>query len=444
MTSTASLPSLMCPQGHGPGSPGTRFCNWCGSPLVSPGVPNASAYPVPMAFASQSAPALCTACGGAGLRLNAGENVCRQCGWLRPLAPNYRLDCSVFQWAQDGAAMATLRSISTLSAAAKSVSDKVGRPWIESTFNGVRLGPKQMPHIWSQAVLAARIMGLSYMPDVYISGERMWDTFTYGSDASAFIVLGTALTTNFQGEDLLFLLAREMGHCRAGHALWKTVIRFLSGDAGPHRGLMSDGVLGALSPTKLVESAIEMPLMAWARQAEITADRAGLLALGDEALVRRVLLAWTLRSSVLFRQINIEAWLEQEEGGDDQLTRISEMTSSSTLYITRRLRLLSRFAKEPELMSWSQTVRALRPPVAARPVPPPAPVLSPVSSGQAVPKADSLRLACAKCRTGMRVPYAVLQGKNALNVRCPQCGNVVTLRKKPAAAPPAAQTAKKS
>jgi Zn-dependent protease with chaperone function len=395
-----------------------------------------------MTFASQSAPALCAACGGAGLRLNAGENVCRQCGWLRPLAPNYRLDCSVFQWAQDGAAMATLRSIGTLSAAAKAVSDKVGRPWIESTFNGVRLGPKQMPHIWFQAVLAARIMGLSYLPDVYISGERMWDTFTYGSDASAFIVLGTALTTNFQGEDLLFLLAREMGHCRAGHALWKTVIRFLSGDAGPHRGLMSDGVLGALSPTKLVESAIEMPLMAWARQAEITADRAGLLALGDEALVRRVLLAWTLRSSVLFRQINIEAWLEQEEGGDDQLTRISEMTSSSTLYITRRLRLLSRFAKEPELMRWNQSIRALRPKAVARPVPPPAPAVSPVSTGQSVPRADSMRLACAKCHTGMRVPYAVLQGKNALNVRCPQCGNVVVLRRKPTVATqPAAKAA---
>jgi Zn-dependent protease with chaperone function/predicted RNA-binding Zn-ribbon protein involved in translation (DUF1610 family) len=443
MTSTASLPTLMCPQGHGPGSPGTRFCNWCGSPLVSPGVPNAGLYPGPVAFVSQPAPALCAACGGAGVRLNAAENVCRQCGWLRPLAPNYRLDCSIFQWAQDGAAMATLRSIGTLNAAAKAVSDKVGRPWIESTFNGVRLGPKQMPHIWSQAVLAARIMGLSYMPDVYISGERMWDTFTFGSDASAFIVLGTALTTNFQGEDLLFLLVREMGHCRAGHALWKTVIRFLAGDTGPRRGLMSDGVLGALSPTKLVESAIEMPLMAWARQAEITADRAGLLAMGDEALVRRVLLAWTLRSSVMFRQINIEAWMEQEEDSDDQLSRISEMTSSSTLYITRRLRLLSRFAKEPELVRWSQTIRALRPQVVAPPAPLAAPVRSPVSTGPSSGRADSLRLACAKCRTGMRVPYAVLQGKDALNVRCPQCGNVVILRKKPAVAtPPPANTAK--
>jgi len=401
-------------------------------------------YPTPAPIAMQPVPGFCAACGGMGVRLKAEDQVCHQCGWLRPLVPGYHLECSTFQWAQDGAAMATLRSIGTLTAAAKAVSDKVGRPWIESTFNGVRLGPRQMPHIWSQAVLAARIMGLSSMPDVYISGERMWDTYTFGSDSNAFIVLGTALAANFQGEDLLFLLIREMGHCRAGHALWKTVIRFLAGDTGPRRGLMSDGVLGALSPTKLVESAIEMPLMAWARQAEITADRAGLLALGDEALVRRVLLAWTLRSSFLFRQINIEAWMEQEEDSDDQVTRISEMTSSSTLYITRRLRLLSRFAKEPELTRWSGTIRALRPRIAPQPVPPLRPP-GPVPSARPAATSDSLRLECARCHTGMRVPYAVLQGKRALNVRCPQCGSVVTLRKKsaaPASAPPADKTLK--
>lgn len=435
MTATAALP-LMCPQGHGPGAPGTRFCNWCGSALVVAGVPNANAYPGPMPVVPQSMPTACSACAGAGLQLNATENVCPRCGWLRPLAPNYRLDCSVFQWAQDGSAMATLRSIGALSAAARAVSDRIGRPWIESTFNGIRLGPKQMPHIWAQAVLAARILGMSYVPDVYISGERMWDTFTFGSDASAFIVLGTALTTNFQGDDMLFLLAREMGHCRAGHALWKTVIRFLAGDTGPRKGLMSDGALGALSPTKLVESAIEMPLMAWARQAEITADRAGLLAIGDEALVRRVLLAWTLRSSILLRQVNIEAWLEQEEGGEDQLTRISEMTTSSTLYITRRLKLLSRFAKEPDLMRWSQTIRMLRPPMpAGLATPAPAPLRPPVAATPITKTSDSLRLTCSKCRTGMLVPFTALRGKETLNVRCPQCRNVITLRKKPAAAP---------
>lgn len=445
MTFPTALPMTMmiCPQGHGPGVPGTHFCNWCGAALVMPAPVAAAPYPAVMPVPPPPVAALCSACGGGGMRLDARENVCSQCRWLRPLAPNYHLDCAVFQWAQDGTAMATLRSMATLSAAARSVSDKVGRPWIETAFNGVRLSPKQMPNVWTQAVLAARLVGLPYMPDVYISGERMWDAMTYGSDTSAFIVLGTALATNFQGEDLLFLLAREMGHCRAGHALWKTVIRFLTGDTGPRRGLMSDGVLGAISPTKLVESAIEMPLMAWARQAEITADRAGLLAVGNEALVRRVLLAWTLRSSILFRQINIDAWMEQEEDSDDQLTRISEITSSSTLFITRRLRLLSRFAQEPELMRWAGIVRSLRP-QRQRPAPPPPPVPVPAPTvPPAIPEQDTLRLVCPKCRTGMRVPYAVLQGKDALNVRCPQCRNVIPLRKKSAAAAPTAPAAAK-
>ena len=48
--------------------------------------------------------------------------------------------------------------------------------------------------------------------------------------------------------------------------------------------------------------------------------------------------------------------------------------------------------------------------------------------------ADSIRVVCNKCQTAMRVPRSVLQGKTWLNVRCPQCANVMTLRAKPAAA----------
>ncbi len=431
MNAIASPPQLICPHGHGPATPGSHFCNWCGSALLpapqAPPTGYANNYPPPPPVYAPPPP-VCGACAG-GTRLDPLLEMCPQCRWLRPLAPDYRPDCSVFQWAQDGTAMATLRSMTTLTTIAKSVSDKVGRPWIETTCNGVRLSSKQMPALWAKAVLAARLVGLTRMPDVYVSGDRMWDNMTFGSDTTAFVVIGTAVATNFHDDELLFLLAREMGHCRAGHALWKTVIRFLTGDIGPKRGLMSDGLMGAISPTKLVESAIEMPLMAWARQSEVTADRAGLLAVGDESLVRRVLLAWTLRSAVLFRQINIEAWMEQEEDSENQLTRVSEMTSSSTLFITRRLRLLSHFAQEPELMRWAGIARSLRP--VTRP---------PANAAAAPPKtqAEGLALACPNCRVALRVPFNLLRGKDSLNVRCPQCRGIVPLRKKTKAATSAA------
>jgi Zn-dependent protease with chaperone function len=441
---------------------------------------------------------LCKICGGNGAGLSAAEIVCPGCAWLRPLAPGYQLDRSVFLWAQDGQAMSKLQSISALHAVVRSVSDKVGRPWIESTFNAIKLGPRQFTDVWNQAVLAARILGLPKMPDVYISGDQMWNTYTYGTENSSFIVLGTSHLINFAGDELLFVLAREMGHCRAGHALWNTVLRFVAGDVSVHTGLLSNGLINAINPTKLIQGAIDLPLMAWSRQSDVTADRAGLMAVGDEALVRRVLLAWSIRSARLLQQVNIEEWLKQESARDDSMTRFSEMTTSSSMYTTRRLRLLGQAAHEAELMRWSQSIQPVRQKLApvptqatpglgvgtvravkaaaaagaARPAGPsvgvapagagaqvgatqtaggaskPVAVIANAMQGSttqpvvaanpavAAAPTDSIRVICNKCHAAMRVPLAVLRGKTMLNVRCPQCHTVMILR--PRAATPAA------
>jgi Zn-dependent protease with chaperone function len=434
MATTA--PPFTCPQGHGAGAPGSLFCTFCGIQLVTGAEPVPPLPPVLSPVPEPSVtcqPLSCKTCCGDGSRLSSDEIVCTECGWLRPLLPGYQLDRSVFLWAQDGQAMARLQKIPALHSIVRSASDKVGRPWIESTYNGIRLGPKQLPDVWKQAVLAARILGLPRMPDVYVSGDSQWNTYTFGSDTSAFIVLGTAILTNFQNDELLFLLAREMGHCCAGHALWKTVTRFFAGNTDSHGGLLSGGVLNAIHPMKLLEGTMEMPLLAWSRQSDITADRAGLLAVGDEALARRVLLAWSIRSARLLKQINIEEWMRQEEASDDHMTRFSEMTTSSSMYTTRRLRLLSQSAREPELMRWSETVQPIRKALAPAPQQKTA---SPVAVQAPAPElADYIRVVCNKCQAGMRIPLSVLRGKPSLSVRCPECQNVLTLRPKPTSPP---------
>jgi len=406
------------------------------------------------AVASRPAPArkACKLCGGNGDGLAPDDNVCSECGWLRPLFPGYKLERATFLWAQDGQAMGQLQRISALNAAIRSVSDHVGRPWIESTFNGILLGPRQFPDVWHQAVLAARLLGLPHMPDVYISGDQMWNTYTFGTESSAFIILGTAILNNFQNEELLFVLAREMGHCRAGHALWKSVTRFLTGDLTPH-SVLSDGLLNAISPSKLIHGAVEMPLMMWARQSEITADRAGLLAVGDEALARKVLLAWSIRSSRLLKQVNIDEWMKQEEASGDQMTRFTEMTTSSSMYTTRRLRLIGQAAREPEMMRVSQSIQPYREQFmpAVQPVqgasaarssvrrnPAAQASASTISPNSTPAAADSIRFVCSNCQTAMRVPLSVLQGKSSLNVRCPKCQTVSTLRPKSATPLPSA------
>ncbi len=441
----------VCPNGHQQPVSGTKFCIYCGAPVSGMQPPESSFPPeqqpvqpqqppqnaeqnfqpigaAPQGYQQANQAVVCRTCGGLGQGLPEKKVFCKECRWLRPLVPGYAVDNAAFAWAADAKAMSALRAMKPLNAAARAVSEKVGRRWIEVSFNGVQLSEKQMPQIFGQAVRAARILGMSHMPDIYLSGERAWDCLTFGSDKNSFIVVGSALAGNFQGVDMLFLLAREMGHCKAGHALWKTVIRFFLGEQGPAKGFMAGGIFNAvLSPTALIGGAMEVPLLAWARQAEITADRAGLLTVGSEDVARRVLLSWSLKSSFMFKQVNIEAWLEQQKEDDGDMLRLSELTTSSTPYLGPRLKLLEQYAQSPELKYYLQQIRE----TVARSAPP-----KPQADKQA--SKDVLRTKCATCGTAMRIPISALAGKTELPVKCPSkaCGKITRLKKntKPAGA----------
>jgi hypothetical protein len=56
---------------------------------------------------------------------------------------------------------------------------------------------------------------------------------------------------------------------------------------------------------------------------------------------------------------------------DDGYSRLSELTTTSTPYITPRLKLLSQFAKSPELQHWrrmiAHSIKQSAPPAPAQP-----------------------------------------------------------------------------
>jgi Zn-dependent protease with chaperone function len=363
---------------------------------------------------------------------------CPTCRWLRPLYHRYDVDINAFLWRLDADAMNVLSAMGPLTAAAHAVSERVGRPWFEASVNGLRLSENQLPDVFLTAIRAARILALRYLPEIYISGEQMWDATTLGTDNAAFIVLGSVLT-NFKGDDLLFVLGREMGHVRAGHALWKTVMQFVSGRSR-HRSIMGDGVLKLLNPAKLVESAIDAPLMAWSRHSEITADRAGMLVVGKEDVARRVLMTWTLKSFPLVPRVNADAWLEQEQTIDGGMTSISEFTKSSAPYLAGRLRLLREFAASEEVRAWRAVVehwapapapQQPAPPVASAPAGTPAPAAR-LQTQSPPPDPNSIRLVCPSCKGAMRIPKTALDAGEPVNVRCPNpsCKTVLTVTPK--------------
>lgn len=181
-----NINQVICRNGHQQPNTNARFCIYCGIPLSNqpvqpPGfVPSSLNQPVqnqpvqnnhqpPIQTFQPQPPVpvfnqqpvqpqplpnqikICGSCGGEGKTLSEKTLICRECKWLRPLAPGYGIAPEAFQWAEDGKAMAVLRSITPLKMAAEVVSDKVGRRWIETMFNGVRLSEKQLPQVYFQA-----------------------------------------------------------------------------------------------------------------------------------------------------------------------------------------------------------------------------------------------------------------------------------------------------
>ena len=327
-----------------------------------------------------------------------------------------------FLWELDAEAMSRLRSVEPLNAFTTRLSERVGRPWFEAAVNGVRLSEEQLPDVFALGIRAARSVGLSRLPEIYVSGENMWDAVTLGGETGAFVSLGSVLT-NMRGTELLFLLAREMGHVHAGHALWRTVVELLRGRQGA-TSLMGGGLLQYLNPAKVLQGAIQAPLMAWKRHSEITADRAGLLAVGDRDAAQRVLMQWALKSFPLHGRINQDDWQRQVEESDDATIRLSEFAMTSNPYLARRLKLLREFEESAGYRGWRDVVEYWTGRL---------PDFEPAAgSGQsgAIAGTDLVRLRCAACHKTMRVPRGTVEGGKPVNVRCPNvaCRKVMTVR----------------
>lgn len=397
--------------------PGERFCGRCGASV------GADAAPAPV---YQSFGHTCLNCGGNGHRLPKREVFCPQCRWIRPLGPDYHMPVDYLMWDLDAAAMRTLRNTGPINAAAQALSQKFGRPWFEAAVNGIRLGPDQMPDIFNQGILAARIVGLNHMPELYISGEQMWDCVTLGDEHSAFVVIGSVLL-NFRDEEILYLLGREMGHIAAGHALWNTVSRFMSGQSST-RTIMGEGIMQFLNPTKIVESAIEAPLMAWARQSQITADRAGTLVTGNPDIARRVTIQWAMKSFPVLKKINQTALDQQIADSFGQTHQMAEATMSNQPFLTRRLHHQGEFAATSDFLAWRRVIdhwiEAGKPPEAAKPAPRKA---EPVDDGH-------VRLNCIACAEPLRFDRSKFANEiDAIKVRCPNaaCRKVLEVRPAP-------------
>jgi Zn-dependent protease with chaperone function len=187
----------------------------------------------------------------------------------------------------------------------------------------IRVDHRQYPRVYHLFTDAASTLDVAELPELYVSQDPIINGSAIGID-KPFIVITTGAVEKLDDDELRAVLGHEIGHVRSGHAVYKTILLILTRWAANLSWLP----VGAIALRAIIAAMLE-----WWRKAELSADRAGLLAGQDPAASLRVLMK--LAGGGDLSQIDTAAFLEQaaeyESGGDlrDSIHKIG-MTAWST------------------------------------------------------------------------------------------------------------------
>ncbi len=187
---------------------------------------------------------------------------------------------------------------------------------LEFLGGAIRVDHRQYPRIHRLFAESAATLDLAELPELYVQYDRTLNGMCIGM-SKPFIVVNTGALELLDDEELRNLLGHEIGHLMSGHAVYRTMLVILTNWAASLAWLP----LGSI-PIRVIIVA----LREWWRKAELSADRAGLLAGQDPAAALR--LTMKLAGGGDLSEVDTAAFLEQaaeyERTGDlrDSLIRI--------------------------------------------------------------------------------------------------------------------------
>jgi Zn-dependent protease with chaperone function len=179
--------------------------------------------------------------------------------------------------------------------------------------SAVKVSDRQFPRIYEIVKTCSDKLHI-VTPTVYIVNHPALNAATYGTNEESFIMVHSALVDHYSDEELLTVIGHECGHIHNSHVVYLTALHYLTKMAGMF-------VRWAVEPAILA-------LNAWSRRAEITCDRAGMLCSGNEPVAHRALAKLALGSQKLYKEFNLDAFLEQHEEGRDGVGKYMEVFAS--------------------------------------------------------------------------------------------------------------------
>jgi Zn-dependent protease with chaperone function len=174
------------------------------------------------------------------------------------------------------------------------------RAWrLEFLGSAIRVSERQYPTVHRAFAAAASTLDVRELPELYVAPDRSLNGMCIGM-SKPFIVVNHGAVELLDEDELRVLLGHELGHLLSGHAVYRTMLHILTG------WIVS---LSWMPVGSLMLRAIVAALREWWRKAELSADRAGLLATQDPNASLRLLMK--LAGGGDLSEVDTTAFLEQ-------------------------------------------------------------------------------------------------------------------------------------
>ena len=182
----------------------------------------------------------------------------------------------------DRSALVALRKLTGFDTILKNVAGLFNDRSLRLMFlaSSVRASPEQFPNLYNSMLDGCYILDLPKVPELFISQDPVVNAMALGID-KPFIVINTAMVDLLDQEEMRWVIGHELGHVLSGHTVYRTMLFHLLRLA-QRLALVPFAWIGL--------KAVIWGLEEWYRKAELSCDRAGLLASQDVEAGRRALM----------------------------------------------------------------------------------------------------------------------------------------------------------
>lgn len=215
---------------------------------------------------------------------------------------------------------------------------------INNIASSILINQQQLPHLHNLLLEACQTLDLE-PPQLYLKQNPIPNAYTFAMRGKQpFMVIHTSLIEILNEREIQAVMAHELGHLKCEHGVYLTLANLI--------------VLGAnLLPIlgNLLTKSLQEKILEWGRCAELSCDRAALLAAQDPKVVMSVLMKLTGGSPSIASQLNLEAFIEQartyDQIGQNDLGKMLKV--SQTQQLTHPVPILR--AREIDL--WASSIQ---------------------------------------------------------------------------------------